>query len=429
MKMPVQLVGGSAAAAVLIAGLAACGTASSTAGSAGQPVMQPMPATAGLMAAGSLMPKGTGDPFGDARIAAAHMPMSADVLAGGIAKAAGIKGEADSKAAGLRSTLTYLFTDHVYITGMAVATAYKLGATSPAFDTAKKAVLANAGEIESAVTGIVGEEQGKAFKAAFDAHIGNFVDYAVATKTHDAKGQATAVTALKAYARTVGEYFNKVTGGTLSAKAVEQDTLMHILTTKAAVDDLAAGKPAAFADLKKAADHMADSAKLIAAGVAKATKMPGNSDDAASGLRAELTRMLVDHVYLAGVAVFTAYSDKGGLTGPAFKAAAAALDSNSVELSKAVGSVAGKQNAATFLQSWRSHIGDFVDYAKADAGGDNAGKTKALGNLDGYRHAAGDFFSKITKGALPSGAVADDLTVHIETLAGAIDSLKAALVH
>jgi hypothetical protein len=52
-----------------------------------------------------------------------------------------------------------------------------------------------------------------------------------------------------------------------------------------------------------------------------------------------------------------------------------------------------------------------------------------LGNLDGYRHAAGDFFSKITKGALPSGAVADDLTVHIETLAGAIDSLKAALVH
>jgi hypothetical protein len=138
--------------------------------------------------------------------------------------------------------------------------------------------------------------------------------------------------------------------------------------------------------------------------------------------------MLVDHVYLAGVAVFTAYSDKGGLTGKPFKAAAAALDTNSVELGTAVGSVAGKQNEATFLEAWRSHIGDFVNYAKADATGDSGLKSKALGALDGYRTASGEFFSKITKGALPADAVANDLTGHIETLAGAIDSLKAALV-
>jgi len=34
----------------------------------------------------------------------------------------------------------------------------------------------------------------------------------------------------------------------------------------------------------------------------------------------------------------------------------------------------------------------------------------------------------VTDGALPSGAVADALKMHIESLAGAIDSLKAALV-
>jgi hypothetical protein len=434
--MPTRLAATTSLAAVLIAGLSACGSSnssssnssssdtSSTAAPSSAPTMNVQPAAASV----ALMSKSTGDPFVDTRTAAAHMPGSADVLAVGIAKAAKIAGDADSKAAALRSGLTYLFVDHVYITGIAVATAYHAGADSAAFTAAKNAVLANAGAIEDAVTGIVGADQGKNFKAAFDAHIGDFVNYAVAAKAKDTKAMNAAVTSLKAYAKTVGVFFNKVTGGVLSAKVIEQDTLTHVLTTKAAVDDLAAGSTSAYADLKKAADHMESSAQVIAAGVAKATKMDGNSDDAASGLRADLTRMLVDHVYLAGVAVFTAYTAPGGLTGPAFKAAAAALDTNSVELSKAVGSVAGKPNEDIFLQTWRSHIGDFVNYAKGDATADTALKTTSLANLDAYRVAAGDFFSKITGGALPSQAVADDLTGHIETLAGAIDSLKAALV-
>lgn len=420
MRMPTRLAATSSVAAMLIAGLAACGTTSTT--SAAPTATQPRVASAALMG------KGTGNPFADTRTAAEHMSMSADVLAGGIAKAAKIPGNADSKAANLRAALTYLFTDHVWITGVAVATAYHAGADSAAFTAAKNAVLANAQAIEDAVTGLVGADQGKIFKAAFDSHIGDFVNYAVATKKHDAKGQAAAVASLKGYATAVGAYFNKVTGGVLNAKAIEKDTLEHILTTKQAVDDLAAGKPTVFADLKKAADHMEMSAQVIAAGVAKATKMSGNSNDKASGLRADLTRMLVDHVYTAGVAVFIAYTDKGGLTGNAFKAAAATADANSVEISNAVASVAGKKNGALFLQSWRSHIGDFVDYAKADATNDSALKSKALAALQGYATASGEFLSKITAGALPAAAVTADLNGHIESVAGAIDSLKAALV-
>jgi hypothetical protein len=420
MRMPTRLAATSSVAAVLIAGLAACGAA--TTASAPAPAIEPKAMSAALMG------KGTGDPFVDTRTAAAHMSMSADVLAGGIAKAAKIPGNADSKAANLRSALTYLFTDHVWITGVAVATAYHAGPTSAAFGAAKSAVLANAQQIEDAVTGIVGADKGRAFKSAFDAHIVDFVNYAVAAKGHDAKGMAKAVTALKAYSVAVGEFFNTVTGGVLPAKAVEKDTLEHILTTKQAVDDLAAGKPTVFADLKKAADHMEMSAQVLAGGIAKATKMSGNPNDKASGLRADLTRMLVDHVYTAGVAVFVAYTDKGGLTGGAFKAAAAAADTNSVEISKAIASVAGKKNGDIFLQSWRSHIGDFVDYAKGDATNNDAMKQKALGALAGYATASGEFLSKITGGALPANAVADDLNTHIETTAGAIDSLKAALV-
>jgi len=167
---------------------------------------------------------------------------------------------------------------------------------------------------------------------------------------------------------------------------------------------------------------------VLTTGIDKAAKIPGNPNDAASTLRANLTRMFTDHVYRAGIAVFTAYTAEGGLTGDAFKAAAAALDENSVEISKAVGSVAGAKNEKVFLEQWRSHIGDFVNYAKGDATGDTALVTTSLSNLDAYRGAAGAFFDKITGGALPAAAIAADLKGHIETLAGAIDSLKAALI-
>ena len=60
---------------------------------------------------------------------------------------------------------------------------------------------------------------------------------------------------------------------------------------------------------------------------------------------------LTSHVYLAGVAVFAAYTDKQSVSSAQFKAAAAALDSNSVELSKAVGSVSTTKDQATFLHT------------------------------------------------------------------------------
>jgi hypothetical protein len=154
--------------------------------------------------------------------------------------------------------------------------------------------------------------------------------------------------------------------------------------------------------------------------------MDGDPNDAASELRSGLTSLLNGHEYLAGIAVFTAYT--AGADSQAFKAAAGALDRNSVDLSKAVGSVAGADNERTFLQVWRSHIQDFVAYAVAAAGDDGAGKKKELGDLAAYTDNAGAFFEKITNSGLERGDVSSILKTHAETTAGSIDSLKAALV-
>ena len=74
------------------------------------------------------------DPFDLTREAADHMPMTADALATGFDAALKLPGNADSDAAGLRAQLTYLLTEHVYLAGIAVDTAYVAGADSPEWD-------------------------------------------------------------------------------------------------------------------------------------------------------------------------------------------------------------------------------------------------------------------------------------------------------
>jgi hypothetical protein len=146
----------------------------------------------------------------------------------------------------------------------------------------------------------------------------------------------------------------------------------------AAVDALAAGDVAAFDLLKTAGDHMAMSAEALAGGIATATETEGDPADDASTLGAGLTSQLVSHVYLAGVSVFATYT--AGPDSAEFEAAATALDQNSTDIAAGVGSVAPDQEM-TFLDQWRSHISDFVDYALAAASGDEAGKQQQLDDL------------------------------------------------
>jgi hypothetical protein len=145
-------------------------------------------------------------------------------------------------------------------------------------------------------------------------------------------------------------------------------------------------------------------------------------DGGASTLRASLTALLEDHVYLAGLAVNAGVGS--GLDSTAFKSAAGALDKNSVELSQAITSVYGDAAGKQFLSLWRRHIGFFVDYTKAKATKNAAGVGKAKADLDGYRAQFGAFLASANPN-LTKQAVADDLKPHVQTLFDAIDAVIA----
>ncbi len=190
------------------------------------------------------------------------------------------------------------------------------------------------------------------------------------------------------------------------------------------MDDMDAAGADPFALFKAAVQHVGPtgSAGAIAGGLDAALDLDGDVNDAASQVRAGLTTLLQEHVYLAGTAVDAAFSF--GPESAEFGLAAATLDSNSVELADFIGSVAPDQRDA-FLGLWREHIGFFVEYALGAAGNDDAMKQGALDKLDGYREQAGQFFEAVTGGELPAAAVAENLKGHITTLSGAIDAAAA----
>ncbi len=143
-----------------------------------------------------------------------------------------------------------------------------------------------------------------------------------------------------------------------------------------------------------------------------------NSDG--SNLRAQLTAILTDHVYLAGAAINQALADGGNLTTEKVGAAVAALDANSVEIAALVGS-AYPDAEQPFLDSWRSHIPFFVNYTVAKATGDQAGVDQAVSDLGGYAVSFGQLINSVVP-ELPAEAVQSALEMHAESLLAAIDA-------
>ncbi|TLP72892.1 hypothetical protein [Nesterenkonia sphaerica] len=373
-------------------------------------------------------PQSTGDPFADARNAASHMPMTGETFAAGFTEALHIEGDPQSEAAELRGQLTALFQEHVYLAGIAVATAYHAGPDSDEFALAAETVDENSVALADAVGDLAGDDARESFLRNWREHIDYFVNYAVAAEAGDQEGMDQAVADLTEYADGVGMFFDRTTDGALNADAVTESIIGHIETLAGAVDSLAAGDPAAFANLKAAADHMVMGAATMAEGLSEAADLEGDPNDDASELRSALTANLNEHVYVAGIAVFVGYTEEDGLESEAFEAAAGVVDDNAVQLADAVGGLAGDEQRDPFLDLWRDHIGYFVDYAGAVAEGDDDAAESALMALDAYRSDAGAFFEDISGGELPAEDVEDGLSTHVQTVAGAIDSLNEALV-
>ena len=168
-------------------------------------------------------------------------------------------------------------------------------------------------------------------------------------------------------------------------------------------------------------------ALLIAVAPAVATASPTDSTHTHAGastsaaeLKATLNTLLQEHVYLASAATGAALGGRQA----EFQAAAGALDGNSQDIAKAIGSVYGQDAGTAFLGLWRRHIGFVVDYTTGLATKDQAKQTQAVNALIGYTQEFATFLAGANPN-LPKDAVAALVKTHILTLKDVIDAQES----
>ncbi len=324
-----------------------------------------------------------------------------------------------TKAADLRTTLNGLLSEHVALA--ASATAGALGGRQAQFDGAAAALDANSVELSRAVGSVYGTPAEQAFLPLWRKHIGFLVDYTQGVAAKDQAKQEKAVADLTQYTEDFGAFLNAANPN-LPKDAVAGLIKDHVLTLKTVIDAQAAGdQPKQFAAIREAYGHMHQIADPLAGAIAKQMpdKFPGNPDSKAATLRSNLNVMEREHVYLAARATGAALGGRNA----EFTAAADALDANSVDLAKAIGSVYGADAERAFLPLWRKHIGFFVDYTQGVAAKDQAKQDKAVADLTQYTQDFGAFLNSAN--GLPKDTVATLLREHVLGLKSVVDAQAA----
>ncbi|HEX2054513.1 MAG TPA: hypothetical protein VHJ78_12415 [Actinomycetota bacterium] len=337
-----------------------------------------------------------------------------------------------SAAADLRSGMTALLGEHVYLAALATGSA--LRGDTAGFNAWAAALNgetdSNSADVVAAVRSAYGDDVGSAFDGLWrsENHIPAFVRYTESIAKNDRAGADRAVADLTAYAKSFGETMNQVNDN-LPAAAVEEGITMHAETLIAVIDAQKAGdQTAVYSGLREAYHHMDELAATLAGATVQKfpKKFEGDPSSKASELRAGMTSLLQEHVFLAASATGAAL---GGRTAQ-FQAAAAALNgetgSNSADVIGAIRSVYGDEVGNAFNGLWRSegHIPAFVAYTQAVAKNDTAGAAKAVNDLMGYAATFGQTMNQVND-KLAAADVEEAIKMHATTLKAVVDAQKA----
>ena len=164
---------------------------------------------------------------------------------------------------------------------------------------------------------------------------------------------------------------------------------------------------------------------LVGFGITKATsntntmssaKVNPTSATKAADLRANLVTLGVVHMDLTASAIDAALDGTANA-----KSLSDALFTNGDQIGAAVGSVYGTGAQTTFNTVWKLHLNDFVKYAVAAKGGNEAAKAAALSDIDtNYTMPLAQYLAKANP-KLPEAVLEGSLRDHVTMTATMID--------
>ncbi len=365
-----------------------------------------------LLAAAVLLLAACGDDSGDSASSDTTAPPADGATTTTVASE---EPPSESPAASLRSDLTALLEEQVYLTGFTVEEAVAAGGDPQAPSAAATADAAadSSAELGEIIGGAYGVEAGLEFTEVWDAYRESIVDQALAG------GGADEVTAAREeVVTTLGSFdpsadFDAVAAGLEAAEEA-------LLTT---VEEMAAGTEGAILDLRAAAEEMPFVALDLATIIAENGTVEGEVDSAESALRADLTGLMQESALLTGLALTETVQAGGDANAPGPTDVFAAVDENTAALADLI--FPDDVNAANaFTRIWGDHIESFEDYTVAKLGDDAEGIQDAEAALVRFRDDIGALLADRYP-ALTMEAVAEELVGHTDSMLAYADAVVA----
>jgi hypothetical protein len=294
-------------------------------------------------------------------------------------------------------------------------------APAPELQRAAEASLqANTDALSRLVASAYGGASAGRFTPLWRRHLVDLVAYAKAVAGNDTSAKETARTLLLADADAYGAWQAEASKGRVQASDAAAGVRMHVEELMEQADAYAARDYARAYRIERAAyEHMFTAGTAVAkAGVTPEVAV--GLDAPPEKLRSAFAMLLGEHLELVVDAQRATFAGP-----PEFDAAAAQVNANTTALTKAMAGIVGPNKAAEFQTAWANHVEGLMDYTAAVAGNDQAAKTAARQNLDGFAERLGLYFSDVVRNVLAADPLTDAITAHDTHLIDHVDAYAA----
>jgi hypothetical protein len=264
------------------------------------------------------------------------------------------------------------------------------------------------------------DTQGNRFQQLWQGYVSDLSTYASAAASQDASAKQQARAELMAYCDAYGSWLATASNGQVQSDDAVRTARTRVLGLTRQIDAYAARD---YSQAYKLERDTYQATFAAGATLTKASVTPtaaAKLDTPPEQLRSAFAMLLGEHMELIIDAQRATFAGS-----PEFKAAAAQVNANTATLTKAMAGIVGPQKAAEFEAAWANHVEGLLAYTAAVAGNDEAAKTVAKQNLEGFAERLGLYFSDIVKNLLAADPLTEAITAHDAHLINHVDAYAA----
>jgi hypothetical protein len=284
----------------------------------------------------------------------------------------------------------------------------------------QSSLAANAGALEQVVGVTYDPARAEQFKRFWAGYTDELAAYSKAAAAGDSEAAQEARTALLDGCKDWGAWLADASGGRVPAARATASAQARVEQLTAQADAYADRDFSKAYKLERKVYEGTYGTGTTLAGASLPARQAARLDTAPENLRSAFAMLLGEHMELIVDAQRATFAGS-----PEFDAAAAQVNANTATLTKALSGIVGPDKAKEFQSAWANHVEGLMAYTAAVAGNDEAAKTVAKENLDGFAERLALFFSDVVRNVLATDPLTEAITSHDEHLINQVDAFAA----